>query len=84
MAKLTRLEIARATYRLAREELITLDVASELLNVSPRAVERWGIQGKSGRHLDVFFDPDKNCWMTSKAAIARFTAPAENGVGATG
>lgn len=73
MARLSRLEVARAAIRLGTEQELTLLQACNILGAPPPVVIRWIVQGKSGRHLDGVLDPEKG-WLTSREACARFLA----------
>lgn len=63
-------------YLIPLHELAGKPVMFGTVEVRPSAVvlARWGRSGKSGVHLDVLFCRRKQCWVTSREALARFAA----------
>lgn len=77
--------IRAAIARLSCEYLIPLhelsghplEVGGVTLHPSAVVLSRWGHNGKRGVHLDVLFCRRRQCWVTSREALARFAAALE-------
>ncbi len=72
MAKQERIEIARAVLRLQADgEQTPIHELVDQAGASVRAMERWIVEGKGGKHLDAVHDPRRG-WLSSRAAVERF------------